>query len=465
MTARAGKSQLGRSLPRVRNSSFARHTQVHQTQLQLSTPQFNHRTASGSSMGFHSLIWKEMVRRPGHSITALLIVALGVSALVAVESVVSSSETRVAAQMQQLGANILILPAGVTLQDYHAADAHGKSLPEEYVNRITLAQKVGVEELAPKLSVPSELHSQSIILTGILPRSDFYRKSAWQTVDLLTSGLNENAVGKKHEGCTGRACQIATADKADLSSYATTRIVHELEMDAALVGADLAAAQQIEEGQTVELLGATFHVAGILPATGTSDDGRVFAHLHRVQELANTGPIVNVIEVMGCCEEAATSLVAELEELLPEARVVTISQIVQAQVTVNRLMNRLSYVIFAILMMIGGASIASVMFANVSERKRELGTLMALGATPQMVSRMILLKASAIGLVGGTCGLLLGLAAALLVGPQFLGVATSISMDAVWIGIVVAVVVALAASYPPARKAAHLDPCLCFQDA
>ena len=151
--------------------------------------------------------------------------------------------------------------------------------------------------------------------------------------------------------------------------------------------------------------------------------------------------------------------------MLPDARAVTISQIVQTQVTVNRLMNRLSYVIFAILMMIGGASIASVMFANVAERKRELGTLMALGATPGMVSRMILLKASAVGLFGGVCGLALGLIAAFLAGPQFLGVATSVSMNAVIIGMIVALIVALAASYPPARKAAHLDPCLCFQDS
>ncbi|MGB6043936.1 MAG: FtsX-like permease family protein, partial [Pirellulales bacterium] len=188
-------------------------------------------------------------------------------------------------------------------------------------------------------------------------------------------------------------------------------------------------------------------------------------HLHRVQDLADTGPIVNVIEVMGCCEEAATGLVNELDELLPKSRVVTISQIVQTQVTVNRLMNRLSYVIFGILMLIGGASIASVMFANVAERKRELGTLMALGATPAMVSRMILLKASIVGIVGGVCGLGLGLVVALVAGPQFLGVGTSVSLHAVIIGMIVALLVALAASYPPARKAAHLDPCLCFQDA
>ncbi|MEE2937641.1 MAG: FtsX-like permease family protein [Planctomycetota bacterium] len=416
-------------------------------------------------MKLHSMVWKEMLRRPGQSLTALLIVALGVSALVAVESVVASSEQRVASQMQQLGANILILPEGVTLQDYHAADAHGKSLPEEYVTRITLAQKVGVEELAPKLSVPAELGGDPIVVTGILPRSEFYKKSAWQSVDLLTAGLSENGVGKKHEGCGGRSCQIATADKTDLSSYATTRIVHELDMNSALVGADLAKSQGIKKGQRIRLLGARFRVEGILPATGTSDDGRVLAHLHRVQELADTGPIVNVIEVMGCCEEAATDLVGELDALLPDARVVTISQIVQTQVTVNRLMNRLSYVIFGILMLIGGASIASVMFANVTERRRELGTLMALGATPGMISRMILLKASTVGVCGGVCGLGLGLVAAYVAGPQFLGVATNVSMQAVMIGLVVAVIVSLVASYPPARKAAHLDPCLCFQDS
>ena len=416
-------------------------------------------------MSFQSMVWKEMLRRPGHTLTGLLIIALGVAALVAVESVVDSSEQKVASQMQQLGANILILPQGVTLQDYHAADAHGKSLPEEYVARIALAQKVGVEELAPKLSLPAELGGKSIVVTGILPRTEFYKQSAWQSVDLLTSALDVSPIGKKHEGCAGRSCQIATAEKTDISSYASTRIVHALDQDKALVGADLAKSQGIKKGQSINILGADFQVAGVLPATGTSDDSRVLAHLHRVQELADTGPIVNVIEVMGCCEEAATDLVGELSGLLPDARVVTISQIVQTQVTVNRLMNRLSHVIFGILMLIGGSSIASVMFANVAERKRELGTLMALGATPSMVSRMILLKASAVGVVGGSCGLALGMGAAFLAGPLILGVAANVSGEAVIIGMIAAVVVALLASYPPAWKAAHLDPCLCFQQA
>ena len=414
-------------------------------------------------MKFHTLVWKEMVRRPGQACIALFVVALGVSALVAVDSVVSSSETRIAGQMRQLGANILILPEGVTLQDYHAADSHGKSLPEEYVSRIAFAQKVGVEELAPKLSIACELKDSPVVLTGILPRTEFYKKSAWQSAELIAAGINDSAVGRKHEGCQGKACQMATADKTDLKSYASTRVVHELDPNSALVGCDLAENLQIEPGQRIEVMGDKLLVAGILPATGTTDDGRVFAHLHTVQALADAGPIVNVIEVMGCCEEAASDLVTELDELLPEARVVTIAQIVETQVTVNRLMSRLSYVLFCILMLIGGASIASVMFANVTERRRELGTLIALGATPAMISQMMLLKASTIGFLGGVLGLGLGLATALIVGPSWLGLSVGFSLPSMLLSLVAACGVALVASYLPARRAAHLDPCVCFQ--
>ncbi|MEM8681557.1 MAG: FtsX-like permease family protein [Planctomycetota bacterium] len=416
-------------------------------------------------MKFHTLVWKEMIRRPGQAGIALFVVALGVSALVAVDSVVSSSETKIAGQMRQLGANILILPDGVTLQDYHAADSHGKSMPEEYVARIAFAQKVGVEELAPKLSVACTLKEKPVVLTGILPRTEFYKKSAWQSAELIAAGLNESGIGRKHEGCQGKACQIATGDKTDLQSYASTRVVHQLDENAALIGCDLARQLHVEPGQRIEVMGDKLLVAGVLPATGTTDDGRVFAHLHKVQALADAGPIVNVIEVMGCCEEAASDLVTELDELLPEARVVTISQIVETQVTVNRLMSRLSYVLFGIVMLIGGASIARVRFANGTERRRELGTLMALGATPGMVSQMILLKASTIGFLGGLLGLVLGLLTALIVGPRLLGLAIGFSPTSMVLSLLAACGVALIASYLPARRAAHLDPCVCFQQA
>ncbi len=416
-------------------------------------------------MTLRSLVWKELSQRPAPTITALLAVALGVAALVSVQSLATSSEAKIAHQLQQLGANVLILPAGVGLHDYYAADLHGRTLPEEYVTRIALAQKVGVEELAPKLCVTAEHQGRPIVLTGILPRNEFFQKSAWGSVDLMLAGLEEHALGKKHAGCTGRTCQLPPADAADLHSYAQTRVVHELPPDALLVGAEIAAREGFVEGAEVTLLGETFRVAAVLPPTGTLEDGRVFAHLHTVQRVAGTGPVVNVIEVMACCEDAASGLISELGQLLPGSRVVTISQIVATQVSVNRLLGKLSYALFGILMLAGGASIAGVMFANVAERRRELGTLMALGATPGILSRLILWKAALLGSAGGAGGLLLGVVAAAVIGPWAMDVVTRPSLSAAILGLAGAIGVTLVASYWPARRAATLDPCVCFQES
>lgn len=415
-------------------------------------------------MNIRSLVWKELWQRPAPTLTAFLAVALGVSALVAVQSIATSSEAKVAGQMQQLGANILVLPERVSLQNYYAADMHGETLPEEYVTRIALAQAVGVEELVPKLCVTGKYFGEPLVITGVLPRTEFQKKSAWQSVDLMASELDISPVGTEHEGCSGRVCQLSSEEAKDINSYAKTRVVHELAAEDVLVGSEVARKYHIRQGDAFQSLGHTFQVTGILPPTGTVDDDRVLAHLHTVQDLTDSGAVVNVIEVMGCCEDAANGLVGELETLLPDTRVVTISQIVAAQVTVNRLMNRMSYVLFGVMMLVGGASIASVMFANVSERRRELGTLMALGATPGMISRMIVMKASTIGIAGGVCGLLLGLIGAMIAGPWALDVSVSLSLTAALVGTLAAIGVTLIAASLPARRAAHLDPCVCFQE-
>ena len=171
-----------------------------------------------------------------------------------------------------------------------------------------------------------------------------------------------------------------------------------------------------------------------------------------------------MIEVMGCCEEAATGLVGELDELLPNARVVTISQIVQAQVTVNRLMNRLSYVIFGILMLIGGASIASVMFANVAERRRELGTLMALGATPGDAVWTVGLSGMRLVALGLLVGGLISIGVGRIITHVIWGVTP---LDPITIAGTIICLAALggAASFGPAARLLRMDPSRILQES
>ncbi len=402
----------------------------------------------------NKLIWKELWLRPTAMITCLLAITLGVAALVAIRSVTLFSERAVAEQMEALGANVLLLPQAASLQDFYAADAHGATLPEEHAMQLALANLEGVQKISPKLSVPAEFGGRRITLTGILPQSEFEAKASWQSALVFSN---------KHAGCENHAALDSDA-RPESENLAKGRFVREMRETEVFVGADIAGSTGLKSGDCITLFGLPFVVAGVIPATGTVDDGRVFAHLHMVQRLANKGETVNVIEIIACCEEAAGGLAAQLGDLFPEAKVVTITQVVDTQVAVNRLMTRLSYLFFGILLVVGVASIAGTMFANVTERRREIGTLMALGATPSVISRLFLGKALIIGLAGGVLGYLSGTLLAIGAGPYWAGITVRPVLYLAGVAVILAGTVALVASYLPARRAALIDPCLCFRE-
>jgi len=405
-------------------------------------------------MSSNDLIWKELWQRPMAMATCLLAIMLGVTALVAIRSVTVHSEKAVARQMLDLGANVLLVPKSASLKDYYAADTNGETIPEDYGTQLLLADLTGVEHIAPKLSMQTKCNGHTVTLTGILPQSEFDAQVAWKGIQ---------AFNKTCGKCSARAT-IDESGRSASESLAKGRFVGNLAKDEVIVGAEAAQQLGVKSGDKIALEGKTFNVSGVMPSTGTLDDGRVFAHLHAVQPLAKAGERVNVVEIMACCEDAAGGLVAKLRELFPEAKVLTITQVVDTQVAINRLMVRLSYLFFAILLVVGVASIAGTMFANVTERRREIGTLMALGATPRFITRLFLGKALLVGLAGGALGYLLGTGLAVTLGPNWAGVAVRPVPSLAAVAVLLAVVVALSSSYLPARRAALIDPCLCFRE-
>lgn len=405
-------------------------------------------------MNLRILVWRELSERPSAMLTSTLAILLGVTALVAIRHVTVFSEREVGQQLQSLGANVLVLPKDATLQDYYSADLTSQTLPESHVASILLANLPGVERLSPKLCVSTRIAERPVTLTGILPQSEFQAKAAWQSVSLFSN---------KHEGCTKAACGPKTYDAAP-ESLASERTIDQLKGNEAVIGADVAEFSKLRPGKSVTILGESLQILAVLPRTGTVDDSRVFAHLHTVQRMTNAGEVVNAIEVMGCCEDAAGSLVPRLAELLPDSKVVTISQVVSTQVGINRLMSQMSLFVVGVLVVVGGASVASTIASNVRERRREVGTLMALGATPGLVTRMFLLKASILGLVGGIGGCSLGLVSAMLLGSHWAGVTVAPLPDLLLMALAAALAITTLAAYFPARSAARLDPCRCFSE-
>lgn len=405
-------------------------------------------------MSLSTLVWREITARPTSVIAAMLTIVLSVTALVAIRHITIFSEAAVGRQLEQLGANILILPQSSTLQDYFSADLSDRTLPESHVATILLANLPGVERLSPRLCVPATVMDRKVTLTGILPQSEFEANAAWRSV---------GEFGGIGQSCGSANCKAKPLDHSP-NSLATQRSIENLAEDEIVIGADVADLRSARPGRRIELMGEWFKIIGVLPVTGTIDDSRIYAHLHTVQRLANAGEVVNAIEVMGCCDDAATNLVPQLSTLLSDAKVVTISQVVSTQVGVNQLLRQISLLVFAVLVVMGGATLAGTISANVRERRREVGTLMALGAKPWFVARLFLLKAFWLGASSALVGSLLGVMTAMVLGSAWANLTITPLPGLTLVAIASAILVATVAAWWPARTAAKLDPCVCFQE-
>ena len=155
------------------------------------------------------------------------------------------------------------------------------------------------------------------------------------------------------------------------------------------------------------------------------------------------------------------ALLRQRHKLQPGAeddfRVRNIAEIVATRTQTTRLMSLLLGAVAGISLIVGGIGIMNIMLVSVTERIREIGLRMAVGAGPRDIRAQFLAEALLISLIGGVVGIALGMVGAVLVGK--LG-ALPVALNGKVIGLAAGFSIAtgLFFGYYPARKASLLDP-------
>ncbi|MCK9398547.1 MAG: ABC transporter permease [Bacteroidales bacterium] len=404
-------------------------------------------------MNIYKIVWLELLNRKSQLISGVLAITLGIAVIVAIQSVSKVSKENVAKKLDNLGANILVLPQGGSIDDYYTSDIDAPTIPMEYVERILTSTIQGVDNLSPKLTRRVKIGENSIVLTGILPKSEIASKPLWQGV-----------------GLAGDEIIAACAPSANQSlGYKDEKLqrkgVDTLQQSDCLVGSQVATKLNLSENSKLTISGREFNVAKILPETGTVDDDRVFAHLTVVQDLLGIPDQISAIEIMGCCNAISDGLLGKLRNILPDTRITTISQIVSTQIETNQLMNKVSLVFLIIIFFVGSVSMGNFMWANVNERKKEIGILRMIGASKSTVYQLFLLKAIFLGISGGLTGYILGTLAGVILGPYLAGILVQpVYMYLLW-SMILSVMISLAGTIIPSYMAAKIDPHTNLQEA
>jgi len=134
-----------------------------------------------------------------------------------------------------------------------------------------------------------------------------------------------------------------------------------------------------------------------------------------------------------------------------------LAEIMAAQEASSRVLALLLAAVASVSLVVGGIGIMNIMLVSVTERTREIGLRMALGARTRDILGQFLVEAVTLSLIGGLVGVLLGVGGSLAV-AQFAGWKVLLSGQAIALAVVFAFVIGVFFGFYPARKAARLNP-------
>lgn len=226
-------------------------------------------------------------------------------------------------------------------------------------------------------------------------------------------------------------------------------------------------------GQTLRIRNLPFRVLGVLSTKGQSqygqdqDDTVIVPYTTAQKKMLSISHIqsamVSAISPAATftAEKQITELLRQRHRIAPNQEsdftVRNLTDVAEAADESSKIMTNLLASIAGVSLLVGGIGIMNIMLVSVTERTREIGIRMAIGARSGVIRRQFLIESITLSVVGGVIGVAFGVGASIII-SKWLEWPTLISPVSIFASVVFSVFVGVAFGYYPARKAAGLDP-------
>jgi putative ABC transport system permease protein len=393
--------------------------------------------------------WRALTTNLLRSVLTMLGIIIGVAAVITMIAVGAGAQERVAEQMKSLGSNImLVLPGAQTAGGVRMGAQTGQNLTEDD------ATAIARDVLEVQVAAPGNRTTAQIVAGN----------TNWSTS--INGTTNDYLEARDWSLASGRLFEAGEMQGSGKVAIIGQTVAQQLFGDADPLD------------QVIRVRNVPMTIVGLLSPKGQNSLGQdqddlvlvpISTLRNRIQG-GNAGKLKRISWIsvkvregqnMKAAEEGIRDLLRQRQKTQPGAddtfTVRNLTEILQAQEASSRVMTLLLAAVAGVSLVVGGIGIMNIMLVSVTERTREIGLRMAVGARGRDILVQFLIEAITLSLIGGAIGVLLGAAATWAV-AVFADWKVALTASSIVLAAGFAAAVGVFFGFYPARRAAALLP-------